>query len=109
MARKTKKVRADETDSDLHDSATDADLESDSCDAAFRAHEVAPFIKRVHIHVHHVRKRLADMDGLSVKAVIDSLVEIGVLHGDSPEQVASVTHTQSKGQPETTTFTITEV
>ena len=49
------------------------------------------------------------MDGLSVKAAIDGLVEADVLADDSPEQVAEIVHRQTKGKPEETTIVIEEI
>ena len=48
------------------------------------------------------------MDGISVKAAIDGLVEAGVLADDSPEQVAEIVHRQIKGRPEETKIVIEE-
>ena len=88
---------------------TDADLEPDSSDAALRANQAPLFNKRVRIHFHHVRNRLADIDGLSVKYAIDSLVASNVLADDSAKQVAEVTHSQSKGGVEETKVIIEEI
>jgi Holliday junction resolvase RusA-like endonuclease len=87
---------------------SDANVEPDSPDAALRANEAAYFTTPVRIHFHHIRKRLADLDGLSIKAVLDGLVAANVLAGDSPQCVAEISHTQSKGDPERTIITITE-
>ena len=88
---------------------TDADMEPDSGDAALSKNQTAYFDKPVRIHFHHVRNRLADIDGLSVKYVIDSLVAGNVLAGDTPKQVTEVTHSQSKGSPEETKIVIEEI
>lgn len=98
------KVLFDETRD--HDPDPDANLESNSLHAPLRTNEVAAFDSPVHIHFHHVRTRLADLDGISVKAVLDGLVEAGIFPDDSPKQIASITHSQSQGNPETTTITI---
>ena len=86
----------------------DANVEPDSTDAALRANEAPAFTAPVRVHVHHTRKRLADLDGLSVKAVLDGVVAAGLLADDSAKQITSITHSQSKGEPETTVVTITE-
>lgn len=70
-------------DDDDNDSAADADMEPDTGDATFRADEAPRFTAPCRLHFHHVRKRLADLDGLSVKAVIDGLVHAGILADDS--------------------------
>lgn len=88
---------------------TNADVESDFSNAAFPAHGIASFTAPVRVHFHHTRARLADLDGLSAKALLDGLVAAGILADDSPEQIAEITHSQSKGLPEKTTVTITEV
>lgn len=89
--------------------STDANVESDSRHAALRANEVAAFTSRVRVSFYHTRKRLADIDGLSGKAVLDGLVEAGILANDSAKQVAEVRHFQSKGDPETTRIVIEEI
>ena len=48
------------------------------------------------IHVHSIRKRLADADGVSGKAAIDGLVLGGVLEDDSTEFVKEVSYSQEK-------------
>lgn len=58
------------------------------------------------VRIHSVRKRLADIDGISGKYALDAIVRAGIIQDDSPRYVKSVTHTQEKGFPETTTITI---
>lgn len=61
--------------------------------------------------VHH-RKRLADLDNLSIKAALDGMVEAAILADDSPIQIASITHFQvktNKHEEEKTIVTITRV
>ena len=48
------------------------------------------------LHVHSRRYRLADADGLSAKAVIDGIVQAGLLKDDSTKYVKSVTYSQEK-------------
>jgi Holliday junction resolvase RusA-like endonuclease len=67
------------------------------------------FAGKVSISIHHTRNRLADIDGLSAKAVIDGLVGCGILTDDSAKQVAEVRHYQSKGSPEETKIVIEEI
>jgi Holliday junction resolvase RusA-like endonuclease len=52
---------------------------------------------------------LADIDGLSIKAAIDGIVEAGILADDSPKQVKEIRNSQSKGKIEKTTITIEEI
>jgi Holliday junction resolvase RusA-like endonuclease len=63
----------------------------------------------VSIHVHSIRKRLTDADGVSAKATIDGLVHAGLLQDDSPEFVKEVSYSQEKGKEEETIITITGV
>lgn len=58
------------------------------------------------IHIHSVRKRLADSDGVSGKACIDGLVHSGILKDDSPKYVEEVRFSQEKGEPEETIISI---
>ena len=61
------------------------------------------------IHVHSVRKRLTDADGLSFKAVLDGIVHAGILTDDSPKYVKQIWFSQEKGRPEETIITIEEI
>lgn len=94
---------------DNHNPAADAELESDLGDAAFRADEAPRFAAPCRVHFHHVRKRLADLDNLCVKAVIDGLVQAGVFPNDTPQFIAEITHSQSQGDQEKTIVTIETV
>jgi len=64
---------------------------------------------RVSIHVHSIRKRLCDADGISAKAAIDGLVRGGILKDDSPKYVKEVTFSQEKGEEEKTIIEIEEL
>lgn len=70
--------------------------------------ETKAFDAPVSIHIHSVRRRLTDADGLCAKWVIDELVLSGLLVDDSPAYVKEVTYSQEKGQPEETIITITD-
>lgn len=61
---------------------------------------------RCSIHVHSIRKRLADPDGVSAKACIDGLVLAGILADDSAKEVSKVTYSQEKNPEETTVITL---
>lgn len=54
------------------------------------------------IHVHSIRKKPGDVDGISAKAAIDGLVKAGILPDDSPKWVQSILFTQEKGKEEKT-------
>ncbi len=83
-----------------------ADLEPVARDATLGAEGFKARDTRVSISVHSVRKRIADADGVSAKAVIDALVANGVLQDDSPAFVESVTHTQSKASKGESEYTV---
>jgi hypothetical protein len=51
---------------------------------------------RASIHIHSIRKRLADPDGISAKAVIDGIVKAEILEDDSPAHVKQVSFSQEK-------------
>lgn len=53
------------------------------------------------IHLHSLRYRLADSDGISGKAAIDGLVHAGLLSDDSPEEVTKVSYSQEKADKKT--------
>ena len=63
---------------------------------AARANAAEAFDAPVSIHIHSLRNRPADADGLCAKWIIDSLVEVGLLADDSPRQVKSVTFSQEQ-------------
>lgn len=83
-----------------------ANLEQNSSDAPLATKEAQGQDPRVSIHVHSIRKRLTDADGISAKAAIDGLVLAGLLPDDSPKYVKQVTYSQEKGDPEETIITI---
>ena len=85
-----------------------ADLEPDIGDAPLEPKETKGLDSPVCIHIHSLRKRLADIDGISGKAAIDGLVNAGLLLSDSPKHVKEVTYSQEKTKgPEITEITIT--
>lgn len=92
-----------------HTAIPAADLEQDSGNAPLGAQKVARPNPPVRIHVHSVRKRLADADGISAKAAIDGLIHAGILADDSPDIVRQVTFSQERGEPEQTIIDIEEV
>ena len=84
----------------------DADVEPDISHAPLRADEASAFTTPVRVTFYHTRKRLADIDGLSGKAVLDGIVAAGILPDDKAQQVAEVTHRQEKGRVEETRIVI---
>jgi len=79
-------------------------MEQNHCDAPLGAKKAKRYDSPVCIHVHSIRKRLADADGTSAKAVIDGLIHAGILKDDSPEYVKEVTYSQEKTQGEEMTI-----
>ena len=64
------------------------------------------------VHVHSIRKRLGDVDGISAKAAIDGLVKSGLLTDDSAKHIREIKFTQEKckkGEEEGTALMFTEV
>lgn len=89
-----------------HNTAADANVEPHSGNAPLRANETPRISAPCRVTFHHTRKRMADMDGLSIKAVLDGLVRAGVFPVDTPEFVSEIRHTQAKGSNEITVITI---
>ena len=85
---------------------TAADMEPAASHAPLGTDAFEAFDTPVSIHIHSVRHRLTDADGISGKALIDSLVLSGVLQDDSPEFVKEVSYSQEKGETEYTVITI---
>jgi len=61
---------------------------------------------RCSIRVHSKRKRLADPDGISAKAVLDGLTKAGILVDDSAKYVKEVWFSQEKSKEEETIIQI---
>lgn len=60
-------------------------------------------------HIHSIRKRLADSDGVSGKACIDGIVLAGILPDDSPQYIKEVSYSQEQAGEESTIITIEEI
>lgn len=88
------------------------DMEPDTRNALLGAKKVKRLDSQCSIHVHSLRYRLTDTDGVSAKAVIDGIVKTGLLADDSSEQVKKITFSQEKipkSESEKTIITIYEV
>ena len=84
-----------------------SDLEPTACDGMEETQKGTAPDSRARIHFHSRTNRLADSDGRSVKAAVDGLVKAGIIGGDSPEFVSSVTQSQERVEgPEETVVTI---
>jgi Holliday junction resolvase RusA-like endonuclease len=79
-------------------------MESDPCHEQVGENEATPLHRRYRVHVHSRRKRLADVDGLSIKAVLDGLVRAGVLPDDSAKFIKEISFTQEKAKQEEATI-----
>lgn len=101
--RKTKKSRG------RRSKFPNANLESNFGNDSFSTNEVAPLDSPTNLHVHHFRKRLCDIDGVSIKATLDGLVASGILPDDSTEFIKSIKVTVSKSPIEKTIFRFEEV
>ena len=66
-------------------------MEPNHRNESLAADEVAPLDTRLHIRVISYRKRRHDPEGVSVKAVLDGLVRIGLLPDDSTDYIAEIT------------------
>jgi len=89
-----------------------ADMELPASREPVAAGKGAAFDSRVDITVVHYRSRLADPDGISIKAAIDGLVMCGILKDDSAKEVREIRQQQVKVKntdEEKTEIVITEV
>jgi len=59
------------------------------------------------INVHSRRRKLADVDGVSIKACLDGIRQTGLLVDDGPKFVKEVSFSQEAGSEDETTITIT--
>lgn len=84
-----------------------SDMESNSGNGPMAAQKIARFNSPVSIRVISYRKYRHDTDGCSVKAVLDGLVQSGVLPDDSSEFVKEVTFESRKSCQERTVIEIT--
>jgi hypothetical protein len=85
----------------------DAHLERDFINELKGPYEMQANDSRYDLHVHNVRKRLADTDGISIKAALDAIVrdERTVFIDDSAKEIRQVTYSQEQGPQEMTIFT----
>lgn len=83
-----------------------ADVESHPRNAPLATSQTPYFTTRVDIHVHSIRKRLADPDGIAFKYCLDAIVRAGILKNDTAQEIRQVTFSQEKGKQEQTVITI---
>ena len=79
-------------------------LESSSGDESLGEKENPRPHQRCRIHVHSRTNQLSDPDGRSVKALIDGIVEAGILRSDDAECVSEVSQSQEKVKGEEQTI-----
>ncbi len=87
-------------------------MEQTPSNAALAAHETQAMFQSCRIHIHSKRHRLADLDGISHKYLIDCLTECRIIADDKPEIVKEITFSQEKvgsKEPEEVVITIEEV
>jgi len=82
------------------------DMESTSSHEQVGEAESGELDKRVCIHFHSRRRRLADPDGVSCKAAMDGLVQGGILPDDSAKYVKEVSFSQEVSATEETVIEI---
>ena len=82
------------------------DLEQNSSNAPLAKEKIKGLDTPCSIHIHSIRKRLADSDGISGKAVIDGIVHAGLLPDDSAKYIKEVSFSQEKGKEEITIIEI---
>jgi hypothetical protein len=85
-----------------------AHMEQTACHEPLGEKEAPGYASPCHIVVSCLRKKLADVDGVSVKAALDGLVHSGLLADDKAEIVQSVFVRQAKAQEESTVIEVYE-
>jgi hypothetical protein len=94
---------------DFGSSVSACNVESTSCHESLATQKVQRLCTQCRIHVHSRRKRKADSDGVSCKAVIDGLERAGILQADSPEYVSYTTQSQAKCKKGETEETVVQL
>jgi hypothetical protein len=79
-----------------HDSRQATDMERTASDESVETCGRAAFDSPVSIRVDSYRIRLADVDGISAKAVLDGLVLAKVIANDTTKEVKEVLFSQTK-------------
>ena len=77
-------------------SVSSSNLEPDAGDEPLAEEKAARFTSPVKLLVHSFRHRLADADGLSVKACLDQCVKEGILADDTTAHLEEVRFRQTK-------------
>ncbi len=105
MGRKPKTTRVPH-ETGNRNSTADANVEPHSGHAPLRADETTRVSTPCRVTFTHTRGRMADMDNLAIKGILDGLVQAGVFANDTPEQITEIRHRQIKGRDEKTVIVI---
>ncbi len=73
-----------------------SNMESDIGNALLGSKKVTRFNIPIHIHIHSIRRELADTDGISSKALLDGFVKANVLSNDTTKEIKSITYSQEQ-------------
>ena len=84
-------------------------MESDTRHGPDEKEAIEGLDTRVNITVTSYRTRKHDTDGISVKAVLDGLVRVGILREDSCEEVAEISFKSEIAKEEKTVIEIKEI
>jgi hypothetical protein len=109
---RTRTHRPAEAVDNHNDPGETSDVELPASCQSLAASKGAAFVAQVDITIVHYRSRLADPDGISIKAAIDGLVMCGILKDDSAKEVREIRQRQVKvknADEEKTEIVITEV
>ncbi len=79
-----------------YDSRQATDMERTACDEPLETCGRSAFDSQVSIRIDSYRIRLADVDGISAKAVLDGLVLAKVIANDTTKEVKEVLFSQTK-------------
>jgi len=71
-------------------------MEQNTCNALLGKKKVEGLSSSCNIYVFSRRHRLADVDGISAKAVLDGIVRRGLLPDDTTKEVKGIFFTQEK-------------
>ena len=96
-------------DNDNRVAVSASHVEPSATGEALHQDEYPSFNTPVNIKVISYRKYKHDTDGVSVKAVLDGLVAVGILAGDTSEHVKEVTFESRKSKDESTLIVIEDV
>jgi len=94
------------TDNDTRTPVSAPHVESSPGDESLGTEKITRLAVPCRIHLHSIRRRLADSDGICGKYVIDGIIHAGILPDDSPEEVKETSFSQEKSNQERTIIKI---